>query len=147
MKITTITVERNFHIMNDDRFIMEKISATAEFHEYDSANEITNGLREFIEENFKKAYPKVYTYLNFNEDVDINKPIINLHPLTQGISNNRVESEPYNYHSPDIEAVKKEMQSYKKNIGAKAFKSVYGEMVKDTPELKEIYEQKLKELQ
>jgi hypothetical protein len=73
------------------------------------------------------------------------KPIINLAPLERGISNNRVESEPCNYHSPDIEAIKKEMQSYK--IGAKAFKAVYELQVKDNPELKEIYEQKLKELQ
>ena len=125
-----------------------------QFHREDYFIEYELEKGDTLDECFKKAkqetfeqFTKNNPQITWNKEKEPDIPIINLAPLERGISNNRVEAEPYNYHSPDIEAVKKEMQSYKKNIGAKAFKSVYGEMVKDSPELKEIYEQKLKELQ
>jgi hypothetical protein len=68
MKTASITVERNFHIMNDDRFIMEKISATIELEEGDRGYEHTviNVARKMVEDNFKAAYPKVEEHLNFH---------------------------------------------------------------------------------
>ncbi len=67
MKTTSITVERNFHIMNEDRFIMEKISMTAELDGTEIVPDAVDRLRDLIEKNFKAAYPKVYTHLNFDE--------------------------------------------------------------------------------
>jgi hypothetical protein len=48
MKTTSITVERNFHIMNDDRFIMEKISITAEIQDTDFVQVAINNARDVI---------------------------------------------------------------------------------------------------
>ncbi len=72
MKTTSITVERNFHIMNDDRFIMEKISMTAEVDVDEREDYVADKLREMIINNFKAAYPKVYTHLNFDETIQVN---------------------------------------------------------------------------
>lgn len=91
MKTKEITVERNFHIMNDDRFIMEKISQTIELEENDWEDEAINIARKLIESNFKAAYPNVYVHLNFDEKEipitkawQVDKPYIvgqiNVHP-------------------------------------------------------------------
>ncbi len=66
MKTTSITVERNFHIMNDDRFIMEKISMTADLQDGDDEEQCMDFLRQYITNNFKAAYPKVEESLNFH---------------------------------------------------------------------------------
>lgn len=76
MNIIPITVERNFHIMNDDRFIMEKISFPILINEDASVEDIHNAMnkaREIIVANFKAAYPKVYTHLNFDKTIELNK--------------------------------------------------------------------------
>ncbi len=73
MKTTSITVERNFHIMNDDRFIMEKISVTVEVCDEDYTQDCIDNARKQIEANFKAAYPKVYTHLNFDEVRQLDK--------------------------------------------------------------------------
>lgn len=67
MKFKEITIERNFHIINDDRFIMEKIHATIQLDDFDDEQLAMNTARAQIVENFKKAYPNVYVHLNFNE--------------------------------------------------------------------------------
>jgi len=61
MKVLSITVEKNFHCMNDDRFIMEKISVTSEVEEGESVHSVINIVREEIVTNFKKAYPNLRT--------------------------------------------------------------------------------------
>lgn len=70
MKFKEITIERNFHILNDDRFIMEKVSATIQLDDYDDEQLAMNTARAQIIDNFKAAYPKVYTHLNFDESID-----------------------------------------------------------------------------
>ncbi len=78
MKTTSITVERNFHIMNDDRFIMEKISWTVELDETDDPHDAIDIARSHITDNFKHAYPKVYTHLNFHVVRDYSNDINSL---------------------------------------------------------------------
>ncbi len=69
----TIMIERNFHIMNEDRFIMEKISIAREVNDEVNEQDIINSSRETIVTNFKAAYPHLKTYLNFDEVVQVNK--------------------------------------------------------------------------
>ena len=74
--MNTITVERNFHCMNEDRFIMEKISYPIEIEEgadIKTVHEKINEARQVIVDNFKAAYPHLRTYLNFDEVVQVNK--------------------------------------------------------------------------
>lgn len=78
MKTISVTVERNFHCLNDDRFIMEKISATIELENGDTPQAAMNIARSEIESNFKTAYPTVEEHLNFNvvrQQNDNYKPI------------------------------------------------------------------------
>lgn len=148
-------IERNFHIMNDDRFIMEKISLPIEQEDGEDIHAAINRTRETIVANFKAAYPKVYTSLNFDEVIQVNNGNVSkkemhsfiLAPEPPNHSNNELiamQEESHNYHSPSVEQVKKEMQSYK--LGAKAFKAVYELQVQNNPELQEIFDEKLKEL-
>ncbi len=59
-------IERNFHILNDDRFLMEKISLPIEMQEGEDIHDAINRTRETIVQNFKAAYPKVEESLNFH---------------------------------------------------------------------------------
>jgi hypothetical protein len=51
--------------MNDDRFIMEKISQTLELDDKDDIWNAIDFARRSIEQNFRIAYPKVEEHLNF----------------------------------------------------------------------------------
>jgi hypothetical protein len=73
MKTISVTVERNFHIMNDDRFIMEKISHTVELEESDNTQFAMEFARHEIETNFRGAYPHIEEHLNFHVVRQVNK--------------------------------------------------------------------------
>ncbi len=66
MKTVSITVERNFHILNDDRFIMEKISLTGELEPGEDEQAALDELRQRIAANIRTAYPKIEEHLNFH---------------------------------------------------------------------------------
>lgn len=59
-------VERNFHVLNDDRFIMEKISLPIEQQEGEDIHTAINRTRETIISNFKAAHPYIEEQLNFH---------------------------------------------------------------------------------
>ncbi len=66
MKIITVGSERNFHILNDDRFIMEKNWLTAELAPGEDEQAALNELRSRIAANIRTAYPHVEEHLNFH---------------------------------------------------------------------------------
>jgi len=95
MKTTSITVERNFHIMNDDKFIMEKISVTKELEQFDNVNAAIDQAREDISYNFKLHYPKVETSLNFDVVRQLDKEERNFYEvgkITQADIDKRLEA-------------------------------------------------------
>jgi hypothetical protein len=72
MKFKEIVIERNFRISNDDQYAKERISASISLDDGEDEQKAMNLAREKIIENFKQAYPKVYTYLNFDETIQVN---------------------------------------------------------------------------
>ncbi len=83
MKITSITIDRNFHVSNDDRFLMEKISVTAEVSEGEFVPSVIDNAREIIVQNFKAAYPKVEDSLNFHVVRDYSNNLSNSNGWTK----------------------------------------------------------------
>lgn len=67
MKFKDVFIERNFRISNDDQYAKERIAATILLDDGEDEQKAMNLAREKIVQNFKAAYPKVYTYLNFDE--------------------------------------------------------------------------------
>lgn len=67
MKYKEITVERNYHISNDDVYMKEKLSATVELDDLDVVEIAIDSVRSTLNNAFKEAYPNVYMHLNFEE--------------------------------------------------------------------------------
>jgi hypothetical protein len=157
MKTLQGLIERNFHIMNDDRFIMEKISFPISIDEDAPEEEVHNAInkaREMIVTNFKAAYPHLKTYLNFDEVIqgkslekyDALPMITNTDELPQfKIPKIPIEEQKEWYtHEDAVNNMRKEISKVKyKGI----LEKVYNPMIKNYPELKEDYEKKLTELQ
>jgi len=174
MKIKEITVERNFHIMNEDRFIMEKISQTIEFDENDIGFEhaAMDAARQQIIDNFKHAYPHLKTHLNFDEtiqrdeklwDEHVTKPefetkfnmkldappqkaIINGIPITtEKINKGTIEEQIYTQE----EAVNSTIKEISGVRFATILRRVYEPMLKnfkDYPQVKKAFDEKMNEL-
>jgi hypothetical protein len=88
--------------MNDDRFIMEKISATIEMDDSEDEQLAMRAARGQIIENFKAAYPNVFTYLNFDVTEQRNIPITFVDeggygtPLTGALETTTIPTEKVN---------------------------------------------------
>lgn len=76
-------LERNFHIMNDDRFIMEKISLPVEIQDGEDIHAALNRTRETIVQNFKKAYPHIEEAMNFHVVRNYNNNLANSNEWTK----------------------------------------------------------------
>jgi hypothetical protein len=172
MKTISITVERNFHIMNDDRFIMEKISMTKELEGDDDAMACVNDIRLDIEDNFKAAYPHLRTYLNFDEVTQVkytkqsenvtsweivnpsetngkhvvSNPQFYDKPLPQEKINKGTieEQKEWKYPVATVETIKKEIQNFNKSIAL--FQAIYSPQCTGNSELETVYTFKLNEL-
>ena len=153
-------IERNFHIMNDDRFIMEKISLPIEIQDGEDIHAAINRTRETIVQNFKAAYPKVYTHLNFDETIHVNK--IETPFATIDIPSSKVfthfEKEPTpNYNSAkvteptptkiislDKQTIEEQIQAY---TDAEQLEKDWFNTVKGSKKYKTVYDAKILELQ
>jgi hypothetical protein len=151
MRTKEITVERNFHIMNDDRFIMEKISVTVELNQHDNENSIINAAREVLAENFKAAYPKVYAHLNFDEVIQVKAAPVYPYEFTQETYQGAIKEAATNpndlqwHNNPEIDKPQTLEEQIKSCTSINVLKAVYPKLVKDKPEQK-VYDEQLKKL-
>lgn len=65
MKFLKVGCERNFRISNDDPYAKERIWAELGLDDGEDEQKAINLARDKMVQNFKAAYPHVYTHLNF----------------------------------------------------------------------------------
>lgn len=104
-------IERNFHIMNEDRFIMEKISLPVEMQDGEDIHAAINRTRESIVQNFNAAYPHVYPYLNFHVVKQVNGNDNNIKKVLHTFT---VPPEPPNHSNKELIAMQEQSEKINK---------------------------------